>query len=314
MKVLFVSGGNSSSGISSLVRAQGDSLANLGLSIDYFPIVGKGLKGYLANVKPLRDKIRSEKYDLVHAHFSFCGFVAALAGAQPLVVSLMGWNVRKPLLRLMIKLINRMFWRACIVKSAEMQNFLKIRDLILLPNGVDLELFKPMDKREARSYLGWEEGVTHILFAANPARPIKDYPLARQAFAMFSKSIRAELHALRGVNHLEMPYHYNAADVVLLTSKAEGSPNVIKEAMACNCRIVSTDVGDVRERFANSPACYICGHDPEDICSCLQQALEFKEPVNTREAVLGLDSRLIAGKLLSIYHKVIEKNRKGLKS
>lgn len=135
MKVLFVSGGNSSSGISTLVRAQGDSLTNLGLSIDYFPIVGKGLKGYLANVKPLREKIRSEKYDLVHAHFSFCGFVAALAGAQPLVVSLMGWNVRKPLLKLTIKFINRIFWRACIVKSAEMQNFLRIRDLILLPKA-----------------------------------------------------------------------------------------------------------------------------------------------------------------------------------
>ena len=99
----------------------------------------------------------------------------------------MGWNVRKPLLKLTIKFVNRIFWRACIVKSAEMQNFLKIRDLILLPNGVDLELFKPMDKREARSYLGWEDGVTHILFAANPARPIKNYPLARQAFYVFQE-------------------------------------------------------------------------------------------------------------------------------
>lgn len=306
MKVLFVSGGNSSSGISPLIRAQGDSLTNLGLKIDYFLIVGKGLKGYLANVKPLREKIRSGKYDLVHAHFSFCGFVAALAGAQPLVVSLMGWNVRKPLLRMMIKLINRKFWRACIVKSAEMQNYLKIRDLILLPNGVDLELFQPMDQQKARTYLGWKPGVVHILFAANPTRPIKDYPLAKEAFAMLSRNTRAELHVLRDINHSDMPYLYNAADVVLLTSKAEGSPNVIKEAMACNCKIVSTDVGDVKERFGNLPACYICEHDPADVCSCLLQALEFKGPVNTREAVLGLDSKLIAGKLLSVYQEIVK--------
>ncbi len=309
MRVLFVSGGNSNTGISQLVRAQGDSLEQLGLAVDYYQVRGKGLRGYLANVRPLRATLRAGNYDIVHAHFSFCGFVCALAGARPLVVSLMGWNVKRPLLKPVIKVFNWMFWQACIVKSAGMLDSLKIGGLSVIPNGVDLELFRPMDKLKARARLGWTDDYKHILFAANPARPIKNFTLAKQAVELLKRDSKAELHVLQGVKHADMPYLYNAADVVLLTSIAEGSPNVIKEAMACNCVIVSTDVGDVRERFGDSQACFICGHDPAEVCAKLLQALAYKGSVNTREAVLGLDSLLTARRLLSVYQEVIDSNR-----
>ena len=304
MKVLFVSGGNSNTGISPLIKAQGDSLEQLGLSVDYYQIIGKGFWGYLANVGPLRKKIKRSEYDLVHAHFSFSGFVSALAGARPLVVSLMGWNVQ-PLLKILIKVFNWLYWRACIVKSNGMRDSLKIRNLVLLPNGVDLELFRPLDKQKARTYLGWSQEHRHILFAADPARPIKDYPLAQQAFELLARKTNAKLHVLQDVKHSDMPYLYNAADVIMLTSKAEGSPNVIKEAMACNCVIVSTDVGDVKERFGNNEACFICRHDPADVCAKLLNALVFTGAVNTREAVLNLDSQQIAQRLLAIYNSVL---------
>lgn len=305
MRVLFVSGGNSKTGISQLVRAQGESLARMGVDVDHYPVIGKGVKGYLANIPPLRKKLRESSYDLVHAHFSFCGFVAALAGAKPLVVSLMGWNVRKPLLRLAIKAFNRLFWQACVVKSEGMRKSLGIRGVVLLPNGVDLELFRPLNRQEARNRLGWKAGSRHILFAANPERPIKNFPLAKRSVELLDPGIEAELHVLQGVNHSEMPYHYNAADVVLLTSRAEGSPNVIKEAMACDCLIVSTDVGDVRERFSGNAACFISSQDACDIRDKLEQALGYNAPVKTRQAVLGLDSRQTAGTLLALYERVI---------
>lgn len=305
MRVLFVSGGNSNTGISQLVRAQGDSLEQLGLAVDYYQVRGKGLRGYLANVRPLRATLRAGNYDIVHAHFSFCGFVCALAGAKPLVVSLMGWNVRKMFLKLAIKVFNRLFWQACIVKSAGMLDSLKIGGLSVIPNGVDLGLFRPLDKQKARSQLGWTDDHKHILFAANPARPIKNFPLAKQAVELLMRETKAELHVLQGVRHADMPHLYNAADVVLLTSRAEGSPNVIKEAMACNCVIVSTDVGDVRERFADNSACLICSQDIQDVCDKLKQALSIRGPVNTRQSVLDLDHRQTAVTLLALYQKAL---------
>ena len=54
----------------------------------------------------------------------------------------------------------------------------------------------------------------------------------------------------------------NAADVLLLTSDAEGSPMVVKEAMACNVPVVSTAVGDVADVIGGTEGCYITQPGP----------------------------------------------------
>jgi teichuronic acid biosynthesis glycosyltransferase TuaC len=64
----------------------------------------------------------------------------------------------------------------------------------------------------------------------------------------------------------------NAADLLLLTSLTEGSPQVIKEAMACNCPIVATDVGDIREIIGYTDGCYITTFKPSDVAVKIQAA------------------------------------------
>jgi len=310
MKVAFVSSGNSLKTISPIIKAQGDSLTRLGLDVEYIPIEGKGLWGYLKSIPKIRKKIKEIDVDIVHAHFSFSAFAASLAGAKPIVVSLMGWNIEKRLLKLMIKIFNFLFWDACIVKSERMKQSLGIKDVILLPNGVDTDCFKPMVKEVAMRYLGWSEDKTHILWAANPERPIKNFVLAKEAFNIMKKE-DMELHFLEDVPHDEMVYYYNASDVVFLTSIAEGSPNVIKEALACNSKVVSTDVGDVSERFQGNPACFLTKHNATDIAEKLKMALDYKGVIETRELVMELDSKIIAEKLISLYKGILSK-KKGL--
>lgn len=101
--------------------------------------------------------------------------------------------------------------------------------------------------------------------------------------------------------------HHNAADVVLLTSLWEGSPNAIKEAMACNCPVVSTDVGDVREVIGNTEGCYISSFEPRDVAKKIQMALDFSKRTNGKQSIieLGLDSKTVANKIINIYTKVI---------
>lgn len=308
MKVLFVSSGNSSSGISSIVKAQGDSLISLGLNISYFAITGQGVGGYLKSIGSLRKTLVEENYDIVHAHFSLSGFVASLAGASPLIVSLMGWNVQKPLLRFFIRVFNKLTWDACIVKSNKMRDSLGIRKVSVIPNGVDLNRFYVMDKRVAQKYLGWDPMKTHLLCAADPKRPVKNIGLAREAYELI-KSDSTELHFLGDIAFEEVVYHYNASDVVFLTSKAEGSPNVIKEALACNSKVVSTDVGDVAERFKNNPACFITKHEAADIASKLRLALAYQGEVSTRELVQDLDAKSIAQEIVKIYEAILKVNK-----
>jgi len=92
LKVLFVSGGNSSSfDIAPFIKAQGQSLADAGLSISYFTVKGKGFLGYLRNAALLRRFLKKNTFDLIHAHYTLSGWTAVLAFSRiPVVLSLMG--------------------------------------------------------------------------------------------------------------------------------------------------------------------------------------------------------------------------------
>ena len=113
---------------------------------------------------------------------------------------------------------------------------------------------------------------------------------------------------LKDIPSDQVVYYYNAADVTLLTSLHEGSPNVIKEAMACNCPIVSTDVGDVKDVIADTDGCYITTYDPKDVVEKIKMALEFGKRTKGRERIVqaGLDSKTIANKIINIYHQVLK--------
>jgi teichuronic acid biosynthesis glycosyltransferase TuaC len=123
-----------------------------------------------------------------------------------------------------------------------------------------------------------------------------------------NKDIR--LHSLKHVPHKEVVYYYNATDVCLLTSYHEGSPNVIKEAMACNRPIVTTNVGDVKWLFGDTGGCYVTGFQPEDVAEKITRALEFKQKTNGHARILelGLDTAKIAERISGLYLEILKKN------
>lgn len=305
MRVLFVASGNHGK-ISPVVKAQGDSLAKAGIEVDYFLIKGKGIKGYLGQILPLRNYWKKGDFDVVHAHFSFSSYLASLARVKPLAVSLMGSDLKAtPWNKKMIRFFSKVFrWREIIVKSRDMAADLPM-EVHVIPNGVDTELFVPMEKKMCRQRLGWKEDVKHVLFPANPDRAEKDFPLAQEAVSLLGFEV--QLHVFENVEHKDTVYYYNAADAVLLTSKWEGSPNVIKEALACNCPLVSTDVGDVRERVEGLEGCYVAeSRAPQEIMGLLQKALAIEGKTCGREKLMsdGLDYLTVAKKLESIYKEV----------
>ena len=305
MRVLFVASGNHGK-ISPVVKAQGDSLAKAGIEVDYFLIKGKGIKGYLGQILPLRKYWKKGNFDVVHAHFSFSSYLASLARVKPLVVSLMGSDLKAtPWNKKMIRFFSKVFrWREIIVKSRDMAADLPM-EVHVIPNGVDTELFVPMEKEMCRQRLGWKEGAKHVLFPANPGRAEKGFPLAQKAVPFLGCDV--QLHVFENVEHKDTVYYYNAADAVLLTSQWEGSPNVIKEALACNCPLVSTDVGDVRERVEGLEGCYVAeSRAPQEIEGLLQKALAFEGKTCGREKLIadGLGHLAVAKKLENIYKEV----------
>lgn len=307
MKVLFVSSGNHGA-ITPVVQNQANALKNSGVNVDIYQIKGHGILGYLRNFKPLKRHVLTNQYDVVHAHFSLTAFLVTLVGVHPLVISLMGSDVRDAkwytyLIRL-FAWIGR--WDAVIVKSKDMYDFLGLQKAIILPNGVDFDRFHPMDKLECQNQLGWRVDKKHILFPADPKRPDKDYSLADCAFDLMDMA-NIKVHYFVNVPNEQTPIWYNAADVVLLTSRVEGSPNAIKEAMACNRPIVVTNVGDVSERLEGVNHCFVAKtRESQEIAQLIQKALGKDVSTNGRDKLQkdGITSEIIVNKLINIYHSV----------
>jgi len=309
MKILFVSSGNTGA-VKPVVYNQAISLKRQDVSIDYFLVKGKGISGYLKNIKPLRRAMRKTNYDVVHAHYSFSAFLASVSGAQPLLVSLMGSDVKASfMMKSAIKIFGWLFnWKRIIVKSDDMRKTLKMKNVEVVPNGVNLDVFRPQNKHECRKNLNWASEDKHILFAANPNIEAKNYQLLDSALRLMGSDL-PHVHCLIGVKPEEVPCWINAADIVVLTSLWEGSPNVIKESMACNKPIVVTNVGDVARIIENIEGCYLTTFDPLDLKSKLLLALAFSEKYGetkgrNRIAELGLDSVSIAKRIISLYKEV----------
>jgi teichuronic acid biosynthesis glycosyltransferase TuaC len=172
----------------------------------------------------------------------------------------------------------------------------------VVPNGVDLSLFRPRDRVECQSTLGWDPARAHVLFPAPPTRPEKRFALAQATVALLrQKGMAVDLHTLDGVPHDDVPIWINAAGAVLLTSAHEGSPVIVKEALACNVPIVSVDVGDVRARIEGIDGCSIAAPSAADLSEKLQLGLDRKLPVDGRDRVAELSLDRVADRLRGIY-------------
>ena len=114
-------------------------------------------------------------------------------------------------------------------------------DIEVVPNGVDFKRFFPMRKEIARKKLNWDKNEKIILFNGHKQLCEELFFSFRSGFLL---PFTVRLVQIMDIKHSEMNLYFNASDLLLSTSLWEGSPNVIKEAMATNTIIISTNVGD----------------------------------------------------------------------
>lgn len=304
MKVLFLASGNTKFGISSIIKNQGESLRQLGVEVNYYCLKGKGIKGYLSNVLRLRNYLKQIHYDCIHAHYSLVGIVATLAGAKHLIVSLMGSDIYEfKWLWVCTRVFSKFFWRITIVKSKAMKDYIKLPNAIVLPNGVDFERFRIIPLEEIRNKLNIGTKPI-VIFLGNPSKKEKNISLAKKALSKVKGSLY-EFMPIHNIDNELVPYYLNAASVLLMTSLWEGSPNVIKEAMACNLPIVTVDVGDVREVIGDTKGCYITTYNSDEIAQKIRMALKFNNHTNGREKIQPLSSENIARRLIELYQSIM---------
>lgn len=305
MKILFVGRAKAGGNVGPILYSQGKSLEKLGCVVDYFAIQDAGFKGYWQNVSKLKHYIKETNPEIIHAHYSLTGFVASLSTKKPVVVSLMGSFPKKNWRFYMVQFFTSFFWEKVIVKSQKTANQLNRKNLNIIPNGVDLELFSLTNKEDIRKTMGLNLKKKYILFAADPQRVVKNHSLAIDAVTLLNNH-NVELLTIYNVPHKTMVDYMIASDMLLLTSLSEGSPNVIKEAMACNLPIVTTDVGDVRILLNELGGTFIANtFDANEIMHLIIKALECNETQGRIQLEkLNLDNLSVAEKLIALYKEI----------
>jgi teichuronic acid biosynthesis glycosyltransferase TuaC len=323
MKILFICSGNSVMGISPLIKAQGDSLEQLGHRIDYFKIEGKGISGYLISTLLLRRHLAKHGcYDLIHAHYSLSGIVARIATLKSkLIVSYMGSDLigsvgksgKKALPKKLISSISVWFAKYndySIVKSKNLfKKLSNLQNVAIIPNGVNTKIFRELKKSSSRAVLHWDMKTKYAIFMADPDRIEKNFKLAQDTIADICDP-NLILKAVFNEPQDKMVHYYAAADLLIMTSDYEGSPNVIKEALQCNCPIVTTDVGDVREIIDDTEGCYVANNKRPDLIKAIKMALHYSAANDRTQGfkrieIMGIDSESTAKNINRIYEMVL---------
>ena len=303
------------------VKRQVDSLIEAGVRCDVLFVRGfeSPLAYAFAAFMLLARGFKRRRYRLVHVHAGETALPARFYLTAPIVVSYYGsdllgipradgsLSLPKRLRRAVQRAHARLATRT-ITQSHEMGRVLPAsvhRRNLVIPSGIEQDIFCPIDREVARKRLGWDLAERVALFAADPEVPRKRHWLARAACECAGRHVeRVRLHVAADVAPDDMPLVMSAADCLLLTSSIEGSPNVVKEAVQCNLPVVTTRVGDVEEVLAGVVPSWICDPDPEVIGAALVECLGHPRRSNGRDATARLSSDAIARPILDLYEEL----------
>lgn len=303
------------------VAAQVESLRAAGAELDVLFIRGdRNPAAYVTSIARVRKRARAMRADIVHAHYGLAGWTASWQ-RRPMVVSFCGTDLlgapapsgaitAKSRMAMAMSQLAAVRADTIVCKSENLRQALREpRDrerALVIPNGVDLRHFSPGDQAAARRRLGLRPGAPLVLFPYSTESSNKRVGLARAAVDI----VRAthpdvSLAEVSGVPHDRMPDYYRAADCLVLTSRSEGSPNAVKEALACGLPVVSVDVGDVRRWLDSVPGCEVVEDHPAVLAGAMIPVLEERGRVDASAVLPQLDQTAIAQQLLRVYRAMI---------
>ena len=302
------------------IREQVGALREQGCECEYYYVKGKGIMGYLRAIPGLRKMIREWKPDVVHAHYGLSCLVANLATRHvPVASTYHGSDINVKSVRRFSKMAIRLSaWNIFVSKkNMALAGAVEGKKCSLIPCGINIPLpWNDLQKQKVEQLTlnQWVEtimpkGKKYVLFAGAFDNAVKDPERAKQTMnELTNEGINAELIELKGYTRDQVNALMYNCDAFLMTSRTEGSPQVIKEAMACGCPIVSLDVGDVAEWTRGVEGCFVVkSREPRDIAEALRKAIAFEGKTNGREKIVnaGLSNELVAKRIIEIYEDII---------
>ncbi|HET7037833.1 MAG TPA: glycosyltransferase [Thermomicrobiaceae bacterium] len=305
------------------VRTQVECLRRAGVEIDVMAMDGRFRKLiYPWGVVQLQQRLLRERYDLIHAFYSYSGMVARCQWKLPLVVTYEGadltgafsWNGRPDRSNAIVVPAGQLLARladAAIVQSQEMADKIPNTNVHIVPHEVDFDTFQVTSREQARRQLGLEADKKYLLFAADPDNGRKNYALARAAAErLAAEDPSVELLVVWRESQERLALYMSACDALVFPSYSEGSPNVVKQALACNLPIVATEVGDIREVIAGTDWCYLAGFSADEFAMKLREILTVLPRTDGRLRARRYAPEVIVGQVRAIYDDVLARRER----
>ena len=308
------------------VEQQVMGLRSVGVEVKvlYVNRVRSGASAYIGVQALVMSSLAAFDADIVHVMYGgvMAWLVTKAVRARPTIVTfhgsdLLGETLAGPWRRLIAGLGVRCSRQSAHRASGVVVVSPALRDVLpatvsrsrirVIPCGIDVNRFIPLDRQACRRQLGWSNDRLVVLFNSNGGDPVKRPALAYAAVEALQRAgVPAELRELRDRPYAEMPTFLNAGDVLLLTSRHEGSPTIVKEALACNVPVVSVDVGDVRQRIEGIAGCYLAEPNAQALAEKLRMVAEGPRRIEGRSGIASLSIESVAHELRAFYGEVCD--------
>lgn len=298
------------------------TLDNGASAVEYFLVKGN----YVTAVRELKKKIREFKPDIVHAHYGLSAITAELQSEVPVVTTFHNGETLNWSVNLMSSLMSlRAKHVIYVAQHIRDLSYFKAKDYRIIPCGVPMEQMIITPKEEARRQLGWDLDKKYILFGGAFDNERKNYKLLAEAVERLMNERMNELGEIvciemKGLSRAECVLRMCACDLFALPSHSEGSPQALKEAMACNCPCIATDIADVRELFGDEPGHWILRNPRktherwdgdekslDEMVELLNEALKFEGRTKGKKRILelGLSNEQVAKSIIKIYEGIL---------
>jgi glycosyltransferase involved in cell wall biosynthesis len=159
-----------------------------------------------------------------------------------------------------------------------------------------------MEQAQARKVLGLDSGKKFVLFPYNPNEARKRFDLIQAAVSLAREQVPSlELLVARGLPQEQIAIYMNAADVLVMASIFEGSPNALKEAMATNLPVITVDVGDAAELIGPTTGCYLVPREAGAMAEKIIEVCRRGGRTNGREWIRKLSMEAVAQQIVEVY-------------
>ncbi|MDD3591327.1 MAG: glycosyltransferase [Sulfurovum sp.] len=269
------------------------------MDVDLFVLNGKSSLHKYLNPMKLYRKIKDFDPDIIHVHYGLSGIplllISPFVKKKKIVVTYHGDDINAGGI---VLFISKMLIKYADINIAVSQHiFEKVKSIskktAWIPCGVDDMFFEKLENRERKNA---------IIFPASPARVEKNYPLFEKMLYLLNTKYGLDLEVIF-FDHKSREEVKNAlleAKCLVMTSLSEGSPQVIKEAIACDTPIVSTAVGDVPYLIEKLDNCYIA-QTAEELAQKVALVFGAEHRRYSSERKQSLGNAFLCGQIVELY-------------